>query len=510
MTSKTRCRRWLLALAVSWFAAGCSGGDGSGGGGEPTPTPGPSPTATATPSPVPTDTATPQFTIAADPTKLNVPQGGSATLDVTITPDAGFAEAVDVTVESLPSGVTASALTIAPPATIGTITLSALATAAAPTPLEAQVVGHTSAGARSVSFQLTVRGAPGALDSSFGTDGVARVMANLADVTRQPDGKLLVAGWGGTDETAFVCRRESNGTADLSFGDAGGCQHFDTPTAGLRVEIRGGMIYVAFADQFLARLTADGTPDPAFGGTGVVKLPDARYPERLRFDADGIVVSANVADGAALLRVRMDGTIDTEFAANHAASYGNHVGRADLVRIADGRLFLAGGNRVWAFHADGKPDASFGPAGSLVIPDVPDGHGVFALSVDGAGGLLAAGDGMMVTRFSTSGVIIATYLPMVPDPDAPGGSTAYARDLWVLDDGTMVLAGEARSDVGVGSMAIGRLLPDGARDWDFGPGGVHVYAPETEGHGIEVLPDGRYILVGSANWGGGLILRIWN
>jgi hypothetical protein len=59
------------------------------------------------------------ISVSALPTALSIPQGGSGTVTVTLTRGGGFAEPVDVTVEGLPAGVTAS---VAPTSLTGTTT----------------------------------------------------------------------------------------------------------------------------------------------------------------------------------------------------------------------------------------------------------------------------------------------------------------------------------------------------------------------------------------------------
>ena len=90
----------------------------------------------------------------------SVAAAGTGTLDVAITRSGGFTGSVTITVEGLPSGVTASALTIPGNATTGTITLTAGATA--PVGTSTITVRGTGTGveARTATVQLTITAAP--------------------------------------------------------------------------------------------------------------------------------------------------------------------------------------------------------------------------------------------------------------------------------------------------------------------------------------------------------------
>jgi uncharacterized membrane protein len=159
-----RSRSVLLALASSsLLLTACGGGDDGG----------------TTPNP------TPAFTLAVSPTALSVQAGGAAnniaadiglgetaaaqageaaagtgTINVTISRSGGFEGAVTLTVEGLPSGVTASALTIAPGLSTGTITITAGATATVGNSTLTVRGTGTGVTAQTATVQLTITPAP--------------------------------------------------------------------------------------------------------------------------------------------------------------------------------------------------------------------------------------------------------------------------------------------------------------------------------------------------------------
>jgi uncharacterized delta-60 repeat protein len=142
------------------------------------------------------------------------------------------------------------------------------------------------------------------------------------DVAVLPDAKLLVAAYTGGD--LAMLRLNPNGTADSSFG-TGGLKLIDfgategNPKIALQAD---GKIIVAF-HQFtstgaglgaIARLGADGSPDPTFAGGGAMVIPNAGYPAGLALASDGDPVatfstSAGPDPGNILVaRLQGDGT----------------------------------------------------------------------------------------------------------------------------------------------------------------------------------------------------------
>jgi hypothetical protein len=102
------------------------------------------------------------ISVSVSPTSLSVPQGGTGTVTATLTRGGGFAEAVNVTVEGLPTGVTASAnpaqLTGAVTQAVVTVNVgSAVAPGNYTATIRASAAGI---GAATTTYALTVTAAP--------------------------------------------------------------------------------------------------------------------------------------------------------------------------------------------------------------------------------------------------------------------------------------------------------------------------------------------------------------
>jgi uncharacterized delta-60 repeat protein len=375
------------------------------------------------------------------------------------------------------------------------------------------------AGGTFTAFILARFDADGTLDGDFGTGGT--VTSNLATgftqqealgVAIQPDGKIVAAGYAGDD--VAVVRYLSDGSPDEDFGTGGVVTGIATGLAN-DVSIQpDGAILVAglttlthdpehdFGDLFVARLLADGNPDPSFGlGTGVVfsdvggqtnaaenvaVLPGGSIlvsGSSPNPDSDGV----GIDDHTDLARYQPGGLLDPGFGNGGTLTLDAFVG-ADLAVQPDGRLLLIGTAdttpptappnsvtelSVMRLLPDGTPDESFGDNGtgatnvsvtSLTSPTgdpnrdrgnaialQPDGRIVVAgvagsINTNFAVARLLA-DGTLDTEFTDTGVMTIDF----------SGSADVAESVAVAGDGKIVLAGLARRNVD--GYGVARLSP---------------------------------------------------
>jgi uncharacterized delta-60 repeat protein len=188
--------------------------------------------------------------------------------------------------------------------------------------------------------------ADGTLDPTFGVNGRARLPYAAyplwgASVATDPAGRVvvarLVASSSNVYDQAEVIRFTRRGRLDATFGDAGVATlpPDGTDLGGVeidRITSRGDVALTTWpwfaGGGFVARLTADGTPDPTFGGgDGIAPLP--YQPDDAWEDV------ATLPDGR-ILRLR-------------------HEGQTLLTR----------------FNPDGTPDQTFGDRGTIVLDDSP-------------------------------------------------------------------------------------------------------------------------------------------
>lgn len=169
----------------------------------------------------------------------------------------------------------------------------------------------------------------GDIDQSFGINGTVQTTfgtdSNRAScIAIQKDGKILVTGEGGGDQSNAVynseyatARLDSNGSADLTFGSSG---------------------------KVVTDITGNGFTDRA---------------ERLVLQENGkiLVVGdyATTASGQyirmALLRYESNGTLDTAFGDRGKVSFGDNTAE-DMAVQKDGKILVLGGNKVRRFEGD--------------------------------------------------------------------------------------------------------------------------------------------------------------
>jgi uncharacterized delta-60 repeat protein len=166
------------------------------------------------------------------------------------------------------------------------------------------------------AHELLVRGAPGALDTSFAAAGIFALGAAPAEATGAVvlhDGRTLLGGRIGDE--AVVVRLLADGALDPAFGDGGIARlgrvrsTHDVAAAG-DAALLGG---TTEASGFVARLDGSGAADPAFGASGFLAT-DPAEGRALAILGDGsVAVGGQGATGAHVLRRRGDGAFVAEW-----------------------------------------------------------------------------------------------------------------------------------------------------------------------------------------------------
>jgi len=541
-------RRLLQAAALAALTAlaACGGGSDSPSMPNQGPTQGTDP---GTNNPPP---ASASFTIALATQKAVILQGTSVTVDATVTRSAGFDGAIDLTVTGLPNGVSAAPVNVAKGATSATITLSADAAAPHSLPTDAAVNGTSGTVSAQQGVTVTVRGPAGSLDTSFADGGKAIVPIDGSDdyaraMTVQPDGKIVVAGWGNTSiGYAFeLARLQRDGALDTAFGNAGkvltkiGNGAAEANAVALQAD---GKILVAgtvnespkgksFA---LARYNSDGSLDTAFGSNGIVITSFGSQSDEafaIAVQPDGKIVLGGHAMSAtrgldfALARYETDGTLDFGFGVNgqvlepiRAGNVRDSIYAIALQTIAGQvKIVAAGGEgdfELARFNADGTRDSNFGAG------ERPDGEfgsvigAARALMVDADNKITAVGHinhDWAVLQLDANGVTDKTFGAggrVITPLSAANWDEAQA--VVRQADGKIVVGGWVYAGAGSsGDFAVVRYTTDGTLDAGFGNAGITItpVAPAgkaDEGRAIVLqiddrVPTVRSLLAGSAN-----------
>lgn len=365
--------------------------------------------------------------------------------------------------------------------------------AAAGTP-DGGTVYLTPSGAPGLSpLELRKVDGAGALDATFGGDGVADLPAALSptDIAVLPDGRILVGGFAGPD--AAAARLRPDGSADLGFGSAG------LATSALAGKAASANSILAEADggAALAISVREANPPPYDSSSGV-----------LRFTADGDPDPSFGTDGV------------SDLVPNSAGA---------LARDVSGRYLLGdayqfnGGPTVARYDAGGKLDATFGSAGLAPVPvpyfSVFSGR-VYAMAVDAenrplilhSGWDLASTKGggfAKLIRLDASGAVDATFDPSQIFTASREQRRIFSPTGLAIDKvGRIVVSGDwatTRYDGHATDPAVARLLPSGSPDPAFGQAGLAIVPALELGtssatlNGLQIQDGGKIVSFGSSD-----------
>ena len=259
------------------------------------------------------------------------------------------------------------------------------------------------------SFGVARITAAGALDNTFGTNGIVIHDTGqdqfVQDAQVDASGRIVMVGWTtggiGLPIDLIVGRINANGTLDTTFGtngwivyDSGG--GVDDEAYGVAIH-PSGQITVAGrtgGDTLLLRYDSSGASVNTFGTNGVAVLDIAggglfELTRRARPDGENVIIVGNVDNGIGsdfmISKVTSAGTLDGTFGTNGTTTL--NLGPADfaydVVAVPGGGWYASGfggANMIVArFTATGQPDATFGTNGVFQssIVDGATGWGVF-------------------------------------------------------------------------------------------------------------------------------------
>ena len=228
------------------------------------------------------------------------------------------------------------------------------------------VAGFAARNGIDSDFALVRYNADGTRDQGFGSGGIVTTdLGTQSDDARalviQPDGRIVVAGSAGED--VALARYTAAGSLDATFGHGGTTVTdlgSDDVATGVALTSDGHIAIAGYTlgpfinrDFLLARYTAAGSLDTAFGDHGAVKTDLGAgddFAENLLVDAHGRIVLVGRASSAtildmALVRYNADGTLDAGFDGDGIITADFH-GRGefgqDLALDAAGRIVAAG------------------------------------------------------------------------------------------------------------------------------------------------------------------------
>ena len=363
--------------------------------------------------------------------------------------------------------------------------------------------------------------APGTLDTSFGSGGIASTTFSGTTYADYPtpliesNGQIVTAGLLGTSRGAEIglARFNSNGTLDKTFGQKGqvaslrGIVDSEYYTAAA-LEGDGKIIVAATAkagsqgnaqqEFLLARYNTNGTLDTTFHGGSVITSFNAPagagahaiavYPSTDPVNANKIVAagefdSTGIASEFALVRYNPDGTPDTTFGTNGRVL--TQIGTEDniwgVALQPDGKIVAAGfsENRtagtpfaiaLTRYNTDGSLDTSFGNGG-VVLTQVGGSSWAYGVVIEPDGAIAVDGYGTLngvkhyaLAQYTSSGALDSTFgtggiVTTVINPS----NNEVAQSLALQSNGKLVAVGNA---------GLVRYNTDGSLDTTFNGTGV--------------------------------------
>lgn len=349
----------------------------------------------------------------------------------------------------------------------------------------AVVVGMSSVGDGQPKFLVARYDTDGQLDPSFGSDGI--VLTDIPDgdteranaVTIDSLGRIVVAGSSFT--TTYydftLARYDATGALDPTFGGDGVVtttfQPFLTDDAAADIAIdsqdrivAGGNSEGSFA---LARYNPDGSLDSAFGGgdgktTGEVT---GNASAMVLESDDDIVLAGSDGNDQVVARFDASGSLDTSFGSSGVVTtgLGGNDSGDDVALDSSGRIIVSGRSEadfgLVRYLPDGSLDTSFGGDGIVTTEIVPGGFAeARALAIDGQGRILAAGDVLPDPAEFGLDVVVARYNPSGSlDPGFGGGDGIVLTDVG-SEDSVEAVALTAGDDL----VVAGSTVPDFGSD----------------------------------------------
>ena len=175
-------------------------------------------------------------------------------------------------------------------------------------------------------------------------------------------------------------------------------------------------------DLLILRYNSDGTLDTAFGTNGAATYStsndNAGYSIALQPNGK-IVVAGESSDGTnrnfLVLRYNTDGTLDPSFGVNGVVTYGNGAGNG-IAMQSDGKIVVAGESSsqllVLRYAIDGTLDITFGTYG-VAIYDVPTGESVGnAIAIQADQKIVVTGESsndLLILRYNIDGTLDTTF-----------------------------------------------------------------------------------------------------
>lgn len=459
-------------------------------------------------------------------------QGGAVTVPVKIQRRLSSTGAVAITVGKLPAGASADPLVIPARMTDAVLTLhAAAATPQGAVSLDVNATETEDASSSRAQLSTFVRGRPGALDTTFGEEGIVKTVF-AAPTSAAHDARVLQSGAivvaGRRTNNLALARLTAAGAVDTSF-TGGGRTNLAVSQGDIVVDLvqgkmpADGFIHALGRDPLAAtlfRTKLDGNPEPSFNGNGRTLVDLGRGSTRginviSLTDGNALVLTHHSASKVVVVsRWKADGTLDTAYGTSGACELtasgtdSEITGAGGMLLRSDGSVHVVLGLAstqavIKGCSATGQLDTTLGTAPDHFLP--APGGGVPARSSDGGIVLLGTASWTRMNAALVSDTSIGTFGRVSTAP------ITETRSLLTQPDGGVLIAGDVVDSPG--DFTVIRFKPGGSLDPDFGSAGVAKLKISSSLAFVSKLvaqPDGRILVVGRQEDDfDGVVARIW-
>lgn len=346
---------------------------------------------------------------------------------------------------------------------------------------------------------------PGNLDTTFNNNDLGFGNGDGPNRTVecsiiQSDGKILIGGWFEKYNNSYkgkIVRLNSDGTLDTSFNTGTGA---NDRVFALAIQNDGKIIiggeflnYNGIAIKRMARLNIDGTIDTSFN---VGSSFDAKV-NSIAIQSDGKIVvvgdfsSYNGFSCNKIARINLDGTFDNSFFSG--IGFNNFVYKTIIQN--DGKILIGGGfnsyngssiNKLARINSDGSIDTTFnsgvGPSSSVRdLTVLPNGKIILAGDFLNYNGVIAN----KITRINENGTLDTSF------NNFQGTNGSIFRSI-VQNDGSILIAGTFTTCQGITCNKLAKLSANGIFDSTF----VSPLDNTTTIYNINLQADGKIIVAG--------------
>ncbi len=387
------------------------------------------------------------------------------------------------------------------------------------------------------------RFANGAIDSSYGFNGYSSAVpfTNAAAAIIN-DGKMVIVGSQSGSPSFFVARLKANGALDSTFG-TNGLQStlFSGASFAKSVAIQGdGKIVVTGSTTVnsipyfaTVRYNLDGSLDKSFNKTGqqITSFEStSQSANTVAIQADGKVVvgGAIYTDlsgyNFAVIRYKTDGSIDSTFGTNGKqttlAGLSDAIAYSIAIQPIDGKIVLAGYTKnssgkhdfaVVRYNLDGSLDASLNTNGIKVISLSSDGLIGNSVALQSTGKIVVAGysstgtiNDFAIARLNADGTTDNSFNGNGMVATDINASDDYAVSVAIGNEDKMVVAGYSVNGSGVSNFVLTRYTDNGSLDNTFNTDGKLSGSYKqgyTSYNATAVQKDGKIVTAG-ATWNG--------